>query len=163
MARGSGEVLELPDQIGFVRVAKEGGAHDEDICSCVDDGMSVCPIDSSINLNERGKMQTIDQVAQGANLLDDGFDAALAAESRVHGHEQHHVADRKEILEAADGSLRIEHNAGSSAQFANTAEIAMRVRAGFEVKGDAVCSCRSVLFEPPLGLLDHQMYIEREG
>ena len=86
----------------------------------------------------------------------------LAAEARLDGHQQQHVELGQQVLVGLDRGGRLERHAGAGAVAADLAGQPDRRRGRLDVEGDRAAARLDVRHGVPVGVLDHQVRVERQ-
>ena len=94
------------------------------------------------------------------NLVADGGDEGLAAETGVHRHQEHQIHHVEHRLDGGFMGARVENHAGLLAQCSDGLERPMQVRACFRMDADDVCACLGEGLEVGIDRGDHQMHVE---
>ena len=144
---------------GFgIALAEDGGAYHEDVCAGFLAGEDVVEFDAAVNLDVEFRLEG----AEFANLVKAIGNQALAAESRVHRHNQDHVHDVEHVLDAFERGCRVDGHGGLDAEFGNLVQQTVQVVRGFGVHADDACAGFCKFAHVVLGVFDHQVAIERE-
>ena len=142
----------------WIGLAEDSASDDENVCTRFLAGEDVVEFDSAVDLNIEFRLER----TQFANLVKAIRNEALAAESRVHGHDEHHVNDVEHVLDAFERCCRIDGNGGLDSEFCNLVQQTVEVVCGFGVHADDACACFCKFAHVIFGIFNHQMAIERE-
>ena len=96
------------------------------------------------------------------NLVEAVRNETLAAEARVHGHDEYHVYDVKHVFDAFERSCRVDGNCRLHAEFCNLVQQAVEMVRGFGVHADDACACLSKFAHVVFRIFYHQVAIEWE-
>jgi hypothetical protein len=97
-----------------------------------------------------------------ADLRQHHVEELLAAEAGLHRHQQHHVDLVKQVFVLLDGRARVDAEAGARPGGPDGPERPDRGLRGFGVDGDAPRPGFRVGGGIPVGVLDHQMAVDRQ-
>ena len=147
----------LADGFG-IGLAENGASDDEDVCTRFLAGEDVVELYSAVNLDVEFRLKG----AEFADFVEAVRNEALAAESRVHRHDEYHVHDVEHVLDAFERSSRIDGDCGLDAEFCNLVQQTVEMVRGFGMHTDDACACFSKFAHVVFRILDHQMAIERE-
>ena len=103
----------------------------------------------------------IDHQTQLLDFFVCAFDELLSAEAWVDRHEEHHVQVAEDVLQHADGCVRIKYHTGVYAEGFDLLHGAVDMGAGLIVESDDVGACLGEGLEVLLRLHDHQVDVKR--
>ena len=144
---------------GFgIALAEDGGTDHEHIRTGFFAGEDVVELDATVNLDVQFRLH----LAQFANLVETIRNQALAAESRVHGHNQNHVYDVEHVLDVFERSCRVDGHGGLDAEFLDLVQQTVEMVRGLGVYADDACSGFCKLTDIVFRMFNHQVTVERE-
>ena len=88
-------------------------------------------------------------------------DERLPAEARVDRHHEHEVDVGGDVFERRRRRRRVEHDARLGAELLDVRDRAVQVRHGLDVHRDHAGAGGDEVFDVAIGLLDHQVHVER--
>lgn len=152
------EFHELSTHFFGIGLAKDCGTHHKYVGAGFLAGEDVVQLDAAIDLD----IQFRAHLSKFADLVQAIGDEALAAETRIHAHDEDHVHDVQHMLDGREGRCGIDGNGGLYTQFCNLVQQAIQVVGGFGVDanevGASLCKFTYVVF----GIGDHEMAIQRK-
>ena len=98
-----------------------------------------------------------------AQLVERRRDELLAAEARVHRHDQDHVDLVDHVIEPVERRRRIEHQAGLAAVLADQLDRAIDVLARFRMERDPGGAGLREVRNDAIDRLHHQVHVDRRG
>src|SRR6202521_205616 len=76
----------------------------------------VVDLDAAVDLQPDVAPELVDAGADRAQLIERMTDELLASEPRVHGHDEHQVELRQNVVQAVERRRRVEHQTGAAAR-----------------------------------------------
>ncbi len=155
-------LAQATDHGGVVGLLEDRRAGDEDVDAAARSLGDVVGLDAAIDLDVDVVAVAIDFHSERGGFLEHLGDEGLAAEARVHRHEEHLVDVGEHVTHVIDGRGRVEHHAGALARVLDLLHHAMKVHAGFRVDTDDVGAGFREVVDVAIGLHDHEVHVERE-
>ena len=118
--------------------------------------------DAAVDFDAITQAQLPAEAGEVTNALDRTRQEFLAAEARVHAHDQDVVDHRQDLEDHFNGRRRVQNNCGLDAVVGNELQGAVEVAASFDVDADHVRAGLGEGRDELVGVLDHQMAVERE-
>jgi hypothetical protein len=144
---------------GAVFLAEDGVTRDEGICTVADDNRGGFSVDSAIDFDA-------DVRADNFSYVDDFFggvvDKFLGAESGMNRHNQHHIAQRRDIFYSIDRRFGIQANACAYAELMKPVNQLLGLFGNFDMKGYVIDTGINKGLCVFFRLANHQVAVEDE-
>jgi hypothetical protein len=160
---GTLRCLEQAARIPFgVAVAENRVAGDQQLGSRFDDAAHGVVSDAAVHFNPITEAQFPSKFFQAANLIEGVRDELLTAEARIDAHDQDVVNHAKNRDKQIDFCVGVDDDGGLHTVLSNVFEGAMEMPANLVVDADPVRTSIGEGGDEFVGILDHQVAIERE-
>lgn len=153
------EFHELSTHFFGIGLAKDCGTHHKYVGAGFLAGEDVVQLDAAIDLDVKFRAH----LSKFADLVQAIGDEALAAETRIHAHDEDHVHDVQHMPDVCKRSCGVDCHGGLYTKFCNLVQQAIQVVGGFGVDanevGASLCKFAHVVF----GIGNHQVAIQRKA
>jgi len=146
----------------YVAIAKDGIAGYQQIGSCLYDTGDGVVRYAPVDLNAKVQFVFFAQLAQMTNLVERKWKKLLAAKSRIHAHDQNMMHHRQNIQQQIDARGRIDDYGWLHAMLCNQVQRAMQMTTCLVMDADPVRARFGKIGDQCVGILDHQMAIQRQ-
>mmetsp|Transcript_17956 Transcript_17956/g.54916 ORF Transcript_17956/g.54916 Transcript_17956/m.54916 type:complete len:303 (+) Transcript_17956:164-1072(+) len=145
------------------RGLEDGGAGHEHVNAGLGDLLDVVDLHAAIDLEADVVARLVDHLASLLRLLHGGRDEGLAAEARVHGHEEDDVELVHDVLAVVKGGARVDHEAGLAALGLDELEGAVDVARRLRVEGDVGGAGVGEVLNNAVHRGHHQVHVDGGG
>jgi hypothetical protein len=142
-----------------IRAVHRGTGH-EDVRARVGAALDRLLVDPAVDLEPDLRTALGHQGAGPAQLGQHDIQEVLAAEARLHGHQQQHVDLGQQVLVRLDRGARVDGQPGTGARGADGAQRADRGADRLDVDGDVARARLGVLRRPAIRVVDHQVTVD---
>src|SRR5689334_24103575 len=152
---------ELAHRGGGVGRAEHRGAGDEGVragAPRLRDGIGG---DAAVHLEGRPRAAAVEQGTDSPDLVGGGREVRLSAVAGIDRHHQHEVEIRHDLLDEADGAGRVEREPRPHPALAHRRELALDVDGRLGMEGEHRSPLVGVLGDVVLGVLHHEMDVDR--
>lgn len=153
------EFHELSADFFGIGLAENSGTHHEYVSAGFLASQDVVQLDAAIDLDVKFRFH----LAKFADLVQAIGDEALAAETRIHGHDEDHVNDVQHMLDVRKRGCGVDGHSGLYAKFCNLVQQAVQMVSGFGVDANEVCAGLSKFSHVVFGVGNHQVAIQGEA
>src|SRR3989344_950164 len=147
-------------RVGVLAGAEDGRAGDEGVGASRGDLADIIDFDAAVDLKPNRPTGGVNEFAHLTELVERRADKALAAEARVHRHQQHHVYLVEGVLEIIEWRRRVEHQAGLAAFVLDQLKRAVHMLRRFRVKRNIRRAGLGKVRHDAIHRLHHQVYVD---
>mmetsp|Transcript_28733 Transcript_28733/g.62662 ORF Transcript_28733/g.62662 Transcript_28733/m.62662 type:complete len:267 (-) Transcript_28733:258-1058(-) len=155
-------VADTFDSLGIVRRIENGGSRHDGIAASVDHLVGVRGADAAVDLDPGVDALGLAHGLEVPDLVHLGLDETLAAESWVHGHDEHQVDLLEDVLDGREGRTGVQHHTSHAPKALDLVDGAVQVRRGraLAMHRDDVCACLGEVLHALLWLNNHQVAVQ---